>query len=52
MSLALILAVEDVKEEMGTSEDEGIQTIPLSSIEYLIIWENGTRYVRLEGCKQ
>lgn len=44
MSLALILAVENIKREMDNSA-ETIQTVPLSSIEYLIIWETGSRYV-------
>lgn len=44
MSLALILAVENIKYEMDNSA-ETIQTVPLSPIEYLIIWETGSRYV-------
>lgn len=48
MSLALVLAVEGVKEELSTSAEETIQTIPLSPVEYLIIWENETWYVRME----
>jgi hypothetical protein len=46
MSLALILAVESAKEELRTSAEEAIQTLPLSPVEYLIIWENESRYVR------
>ncbi|GHJ85111.1 hypothetical protein NliqN6_1513 [Naganishia liquefaciens] len=44
MSLALILAVEDIKDEMDSSmETETVQTVPLSPREYLIIWETRSR---------
>lgn len=45
MSLALILAVEDVNEELDKGTMEPVRLLPLSPLEYIIMCQHGSRYV-------
>jgi hypothetical protein len=45
MSLALILAVEEVNDEMDNGTVEPVRILPLSPVEYIIACQSGQRYV-------
>lgn len=47
MSLALILAVEDVNDKMDAGTAEPVRILPLSAVEFIIVCQYAQRYVRL-----